>query len=270
MSVFEREFREMTTDKKVALVTGGSRGIGFGIAAALADSGFDIAINGRRDSALVADAITRLQAAGSKAKYFRADIADRPARAAMLLEIQQHFGRLDVLVNNAGVAPDPRADVMDATEESFDRLIAINLKGPYFLTQAVARWMARQREAQGQSWRGCIINISSVSAAMASTDRGDYCISKAGIAMTTQLWAARLAEFGVDVYEIRPGIVTTDMTTTSKEKYDRLIAAGLTIEQRWGTPQDVGRAAAVLAKGEISYATGQILHIDGGMTIARL
>jgi NAD(P)-dependent dehydrogenase (short-subunit alcohol dehydrogenase family) len=260
----------MTTDRKVALVTGGSRGIGFGIASALADSGFDIAINGRRDPALVAEAVTRLQAAGSKVKYFPADIADRPARAAMLLEIQQHFGRLDVLVNNAGVTPEPRADLLDATEESFDRLMTVDLKGPYFLTQAVARWMSRQREAQGQSWHGCIINISSVSATMASIDRGDYCIAKAGIAMMTKLWAARLAEFGIDVYEIRPGIVATDMTTLAKEKYDRLIAAGSTVEQRWGTLQDVGRAAAVLAKGEISYATGQILHIDGGLTIARL
>ncbi|MGD0464176.1 MAG: 3-ketoacyl-ACP reductase [Tepidisphaeraceae bacterium] len=260
----------MTSLKKVALVTGGSRGIGFSIAAALADSGFDIAINGRRDSAQVVEAVAKLQSAGSKVMYFRADIADRPARAAMLLEVEQNFGRLDVLVNNAGVAPDERADLLDATEESFDRLIAVNLKAPYFLTQAVARWMARQRHDLGQSWRGCIINISSVSATVASTDRGDYCIAKAGLAMTTRLWAARLAEFGIDVYEIRPGIVATDMTALVKEKYDRLIAAGLTVDNRWGTPQDVARAAAMLARGEISYATGQVLHIDGGLTIARL
>jgi NAD(P)-dependent dehydrogenase (short-subunit alcohol dehydrogenase family) len=270
MFVFERDFNAMTTDRKAALVTGSTRGIGFGIAAALADNGFDIAINGRRDAAQVADAVNRLQAAGSKVKYYRADIADRPARAAMLLEIQQNFGRLDVLVNNAGVAPDPRADLLDATEESYDRLMAVNLKGPYFLTQAVARWMVRQRQAQGQSWRGCIINVSSVSATMASTDRGDYCIAKAGVAMTTKLWASRLAEFGIDVYEIRPGVVATDMTAAAKEKYDKLIAAGLTIESRWGTPQDIGRAALVLARGDLSYATGQILHIDGGLTVGRL
>ena len=192
----------MTGEKKVALVTGGSRGIGFGIAAALADSGFDIAVNGRRDSAQVAEAVGKLQAAGTKVMYFRADIADRPARAAMLLEIEQNFGRLDVLVNNAGVASDERADLLNATDESFDRLIAVNLKGPYFLTQSVARWMARQRQAQGQSWRGCIINISSANATMASADHGDYCIASAGIAMATQLWAARLAQFGIDVYEI--------------------------------------------------------------------
>lgn len=260
----------MGNAKKVALVTGGSRGIGFGIATALAGSGFDIAVNGRRDQTEVAEAIGNLQSAGAKVLYLRGDVSDRAARAAMLEQIERSLGRLDVLVNNAGVAPDTRADLLDASEESFDRLISINLKGPYFLTQAAARWMMRQRQQQGPSWRGCIINISSVSATAASVNRGDYCISKAGIAMATQLWAARLAEFGIDVYEIRPGIVATDMTAGVREKYDRLIADGLTVEKRWGTPQDVGRAAAVLARGEISYATGQVLHIDGGMTILRL
>lgn len=260
----------MANEKKVALVTGGSRGIGLGIASALAKAGFDLAINGRRDGAEVAEALGKLNSAGAKTLYLRGDIADRAARAEMLEKIEQEFGRLDVLVNNAGVAPDARADLLDATEESFDRLISINLKGPYFLTQAVARWMTRQRQAIGQSWRGCIINISSVSATVASVNRGDYCITKAGIAMASQLWAARLAEFGIDVYEIRPGIIATDMTAGMTEKYDRLIASGLTIENRWGTPDDVGRAAAVLAKGDLPYATGQVLHIDGGMTVARL
>ncbi len=188
----------------------------------------------------------------------------------MVTQIEKKYGRLDVLVNNAGVAPDVRADILDAGEESFDRLVSINLKGPYFLTQQVARWMVRQRESAGNSWRGCIINISSVSATVTSVNRGDYCITKAGIAMASQLWATRLAEFSIDVYEIRPGVIATDMTSGVTEKYDRLIAGGLTIEKRWGTPEDVGRAAAVLAKGELSYATGQVLHIDGGMTIARL
>jgi NAD(P)-dependent dehydrogenase (short-subunit alcohol dehydrogenase family) len=163
-----------------------------------------------------------------------------------------------------------RADILDATEESFDRLMAINLKGPYFLTQAAAKWMARQSQAAGKGWRGCIINISSVSAAVASVNRGDYCITKAGIAMASMLWAARLAEFGIDVYEIRPGIIATDMTAGVTEKYDRLIAGGLTIEKRWGTPEDVGKAAATLARGDVPYATGQVLHVDGGMTVARL
>lgn len=260
----------MAEARKVALVTGGSRGIGFGIATALAESGFDLAINGRREAADVADAIASLQKLGAKVLYLRGDVADSGARDAMLEQIRKEFGRLDVLVNNAGVAPDVRADILDATEESFDRLISINLKGPYFLTQAAARWMIRQRQEQGQGWRGCIINVSSVSATVASVNRGDYCISKAGIAMATQLWAARLGEFGIEVYEIRPGIVATDMTAGVTEKYDRLIDGGLTIEKRWGTPRDVGRAAAMLARGELSYATGQVLHIDGGMTIPRL
>jgi NAD(P)-dependent dehydrogenase (short-subunit alcohol dehydrogenase family) len=260
----------MANEKKVALVTGASRGIGLGIATALAQSGFDVAIDDLHEPAAVAEAIAAVQSAGARVMYVRADVSDPAARAAMLQQIEQGFGRLDVLVNNAGVAPRVRADLLDATEESFDRLISINLKGPYFLTQAVARWMVRQRQQGEQGWRGCIINLSSVSATVASVNRGDYCISKAGIAMASQLWAARLAEFGIDVYEIRPGIISTDMTAGVKEKYDRLIAEGLTIEKRWGTPQDVGRAAAVLARGELSYATGQVLHIDGGMTIWRL
>jgi NAD(P)-dependent dehydrogenase (short-subunit alcohol dehydrogenase family) len=260
----------MAETRKVALVTGGSRGIGLGVATALAESGFDLAINGRRDAADVTDALDSLRKAGSKVVYLRGDVADRQARAAMLEQIRQDFGRLDVLVNNAGVAPDVRADILDASEESFDRLISVNLKGPYFLTQAVARWMVRQRQEHGEGWRGCIINVSSVSATVASVNRGDYCISKAGIAMATQLWAARLAEFGIEVYEIRPGIVATDMTAGVTEKYDRLIAGGLTVQKRWGTPRDVGRAAAMLARGELSYATGQVLHIDGGLTLPRL
>jgi NAD(P)-dependent dehydrogenase (short-subunit alcohol dehydrogenase family) len=260
----------MANEKKVALVTGASRGIGLGIATALAQSGFDLAIDDVHEPAVVAGALAALQSAGGKTMYVRADVSDPAARAAMLQKIEQSFGRLDVLVNNAGVAPRVRADLLDATEESFDRLISINLKGPYFLTQAVARWMIRQREQGGPGWRGCIINISSCSATVASINRGDYCISKAGIAMASQLWATRLAEFGVDVYEIRPGIIASDMTAGVKEKYDRLIAEGLTIEKRWGTPQDVGRAAAMLARGELPYATGQVINIDGGMTIARL
>jgi 3-oxoacyl-[acyl-carrier protein] reductase len=260
----------MAAEKRVALVTGGSRGIGLGIATALARNGFDVAINGRREAGDVADALNTLKSAGTNVLYLRGDVADRAARAEMLKNIEQHFGRLDVLVNNAGVAPDVRADILDASEESFDRLISINLKGPYFLTQATAKWMIRQRHAKGENWRGCIINVSSVSATVASVNRGDYCITKAGIAMASQLWAVRLAEFGIDVYEIRPGIIATDMTSGVKEKYDNLIGGGLTIEKRWGTPEDVGRAATVLARGELSYATGQVLQIDGGMTVARL
>jgi NAD(P)-dependent dehydrogenase (short-subunit alcohol dehydrogenase family) len=255
--------------RKVALVTGGSRGIGLGVARTLASSGFNLAINGRRDPADVAGVIDALKSLGIDALYCQGDVADLNDHARMLAEIRARWGRLDVLVNNAGVAPDVRADILDATPESFDRLIRINLRGPYFLSQAAARWMIEQRKADA-TFRGCIVNVSSVSATVASVNRGDYCISKAGVAMATQLWAARLAEFGIDVYEVRPGVIATDMTSGVKDKYDKLIADGLTIEKRWGTPDDVGSAVAVLARGELRYATGQVLNIDGGMTLQRL
>lgn len=260
----------MATGRKVALITGGSRGIGLGVATALGKSGFDLAINGRRSADEVASTITQLAATGAKVQYLRGDVANRQDHAAMLEQIRQTYGRLDVLVNNAGVAPETRADILEASEESFDRLISINLKGPYFLTQAVAKWMIEQRQAAGENWRGCIINVSSISATVVSVNRGDYCISKAGIAMATQLWAARLAEFGIDVFEIRPGIITTDMTAGVTEKYDRLFANGLAGHKRWGTPEDVGRAAAMLARGDLPYSPGQVIMVDGGITLARL
>ncbi len=255
--------------KRVALITGGSRGIGFGVAQALARSGFDVVINGRRDASDVADAIKTLEGLGAKVLYCRADVASRDDHASMLASIKQTFGRLDVLVNNAGVAPDVRADILDAGEESFDRLIKINLRGPYFLTQSAAKWMIEQKNAD-ENFKGVIVNVSSISANVASVNRGDYCISKAGVAMATQLWAVRLAEFGIDVFEVRPGIIATDMTRGVTEKYDKLIAGGLTLEKRWGTPKDVGNAVAVLARGELSYATGQVLMVDGGLTSLRL
>ena len=258
----------MADIRHVALVTGGARGIGLGISTALARAGFDLAINGRRSEAEVADALLPLRRIGTKVLYLQADVARRSDHAAMVDAIQKTFGRLDVLINNAGVAPDVRADILDASEESFDRLMSINLKGPYFLTQAVAKHMIAHKPAS--EWRGRIINVSSISATIASVNRGDYCISKAGITMATQLWAARLAEFGIEVYEVRPGIIATDMTAGVKEKYDRLFANGLALENRWGTPDDVGRTVAALAKGDIPYATGQILTIDGGLSILRL
>ncbi|MGN6506247.1 MAG: 3-ketoacyl-ACP reductase [Tepidisphaeraceae bacterium] len=258
-----------SSNRKVALITGGSRGIGFGVAKALAASGFNVAINGRREAAEIEPALAELRSAGVDALYCRADVAELPDHTAMLNAIRERFGRLDVLVNNAGVAPSVRADVLEATPESFDRLISINLRGPYFLTQAAARWMVEQRQANPQ-FRGCVINVSSCSATVVSVNRGDYCISKAGVAMATQIWAARLAEFGIDAYEVRPGVIATDMTSGVTAKYDKLIAEGLTVEKRWGKPEDVGSAVAALARGEIPYATGQVLNIDGGMTLQRL
>ena len=253
----------------MALVTGGSRGIGRGIAEALADNGFDLAINGVREAAENTDVLTALRARGAEAQYCRGDVAAASDRDQIVASVRERFGRLDVLVNNAGVAPAARADILEAGEDSFDRVIAINLKGPYFLTQLVARWMVEQHKADA-AWRGAIVNISSVSATEASINRGDYCVSKAGVAMATQLWAHRLAEFGIAVYEVRPGIIHTDMSAPVADKYDRLVANGLTVENRWGEPDDVGRAVTMLARGDLTYATGNVLNIDGGLTLRRL
>ncbi len=255
--------------KRVALVTGGSRGIGLGIAEALAESGFDVAINGVREVAAVEDVVQSLARRGSEVVYCRGDVAVAAERHGVVDAVRARFGRLDVLVNNAGVAPAVRADILEASEESFDRIVGVNLKGPYFLTQLVARWMIDQRAAE-RTFSGVIVNVSSVSATEASINRGDYCISKAGVAMATKLWAHRLAEHGIAVYEVRPGIITTDMTAPVKEKYDRLMAGGLTVENRWGMPEDVGRAVAMLSRGELTYATGNVLMIDGGLTLRRL
>jgi NAD(P)-dependent dehydrogenase (short-subunit alcohol dehydrogenase family) len=255
--------------KRVALVTGGSRGIGLGVARALAGAGFDVAINGRRPEADIADALAELRKLGADALYCQADVADVDAHGPMLDAIVQRFGRLNVLVNNAGVAPDVRADVLDATPESFDRLIRINLRGPYFLTQKFARRLIEQRKAD-PAFTGSIVNVSSVSATMASVNRGDYSISKAGVAMATKVWAARLGEFGIPVYEVRPGIIRTDMTAGVTEKYDAMIAAGAFVEPRWGEPEDIGRAVAVFASGQLTYATGAVLTVDGGLSIERL
>jgi NAD(P)-dependent dehydrogenase (short-subunit alcohol dehydrogenase family) len=257
------------TSKRVALVTGGSRGIGLGISKELAESGFDLAVAGRRPELDVAAAVAVLAARGADVLYCRGDVAVEEHRQSMIDAVRRRFGRIDVLVNNAGVAPDARADLLDATQASFDRVLQINLRGPFFLTQLVARWMREEWEGD-RNFSGAIINVSSISAEVASVDRGDYCISKAGVSMATRLWAARLAEYGVAVYEIRPGVIRTDMTDPVAEKYDRLIAQGLCVEPRWGTPEDVGRAAALLARGELPYATGAVLHIDGGLTLRRL
>jgi NAD(P)-dependent dehydrogenase (short-subunit alcohol dehydrogenase family) len=253
----------------IALVTGGYRGIGLGIAAALADDGYQVIITGRRDRSETYQVLESLSHGGVNAEYVQADVSKAADRKRLMDTVEQRFGRLDVLVNNAGVAPRIRADILEASEESFDELISINLKGPYFLTQLAAQWMIRQKRADS-SYRGCIINVSSCSATVASVSRGDYCISKAGIAMATKLWVVRLAEFGIDVYEIRPGIIQTGMTQAVKAKYDALIQGDLLLEKRWGTPSDIGKAAAMLARGDLPYASGSVLEIDGGLTVSRL
>jgi NAD(P)-dependent dehydrogenase (short-subunit alcohol dehydrogenase family) len=255
--------------RRTALVTGGSRGIGLGICRELAAAGFDLAVNGRRSESLVGEVMAELNAHDITAVYCPGDVSNSRERAAVLEKTREKFGRLDVLVNNAGVAPEKRADVLEAGEESFDRVMGNNLKGPYFLTQSAAQWMIAQRKADA-AFHGCIVNISSMSATVASVDRGDYCISKAGMAMATRVWAARLAEFGIDVFEVRPGLILTDMTAGVKDKYNQLIAGGLTVQKRWGEARDVGKAVAVLARGELPYATGQVLVVDGGLTLQRI
>jgi 3-oxoacyl-[acyl-carrier protein] reductase len=259
----------MTNPKKVALITGGTRGIGLGIARCLAIEGCDIAVCGLRRPEETGGAVSELRGAGAEVLYCRCDVSDPSERAAMLAEIRRRFGRLDVLVNNAGMAPKRRADILEATEESFQQLIRVNLQGPYFLTQAAANWMIQQRAADPRS-ACCVVNISSISAAVASPSRGEYCVSKAGLSMATQLWAARLSEYGIPVYEVRPGLIATDMTAGIKEKYDKLIGEGLLPQARWGLPEDVGKAVALLVRGDLAYSTGQVLMVDGGFSLRRL
>ena len=255
--------------KRVALVTGGTRGIGFGVATALGHEGFNLCICGLRSAEAAEESLAKLRTTGAEVLYVRADIGSKTDRAALLQAIEAHYGALHVLVNNAGVAPEVRTDILEATEESFERLMRINLQGPYFLTQAAAKWMIRQKK-NDPAHAGCIINVTSMSAEVASVNRGDYCVSKAGLGMATKLFAARLGEFGISVYEIRPGIIATDMTAGVASKYDALIANGLLVEPRWGRPEDIGRAAAMLARGDLPYGTGTILHVDGGLTLPRL
>ena len=255
--------------RKVAIVTGGARGIGFGISSALAADGMNLAILGTRPETAVTTALQPLRDAGNRVVYVQGSIAESQDRQRLIDTVDAEFGRLNLLVNNAGVAPKVRADILEATEESFDFVMTTNLKGPYFLTQLAAQYMVKQRQTAPEKTAG-IINVSSISATVASPSRGEYCLSKAGVSMATRLWAVRLGEFGIPVYEIQPGVIRTDMTSTVTEKYDRLIADGLCVDSRWGTPEDIGRAVAMLARGDLPYATGQVLHLDGGMTLQRL
>ena len=254
------------SETPVAMVTGSARGIGSAIAVRLAECGFDLALADLADCSGTAEVVART---GRAALCIVADVAKAADRASAVKQVEDRFARLDVLVNNAGVAPKVRADILEAGAESYDRVMGINLKGPYFLTQSVAAWMIRQRKAHPDRWL-CIVNISSMSAYTASVSRGEYCLSKAGVSMATKLWAVRLAEHGIGVYEIRPGIIATDMTAAVKDKYDKLIAEGLTPIRRWGRPEDVARAVAVCARGELAFSTGQVLNVDGGFHLRSL
>jgi len=261
----------------VALITGSSRGIGRGIALALARSGHDVMINyaGRLEAAqqTARDAQNAARAEGQsiRAPICQADIGKPDDRARLIDAVRDQLGRLDVLVNNAGITSIGRRDILEAEEEEFDRLMAINLKGPFFLTQRAANWMLEQASADSPpAFSPKIITISSISAIAVSTNRADYCIAKTALGMMTQLYASRLAAHGIRVFEVRPGIIDSDMTAPVRDKYDKLLKEGLTPIRRWGTPEDVGRAVAALASDAFPYSTGDIIHVDGGYHIRRL
>lgn len=256
---------------KTALVTGGSRGIGFGIAQKLAAEGWRVIINGVRAKESVEDALEALKELGGEPAYAQGSIASVEGRQSILDTVDSVTDGmpLNLLVNNAGVAPKRRLDLLETTEENYDFVVDTNLKGAFFLTQAVANGMVAERQSNSD-FAACIVNVSSISATVASVNRGEYCIAKAGLSMVTQLFAVRLGEHGIPVYEVRPGVIKTDMTAGVAEKYDRLIAEGLCVTPRWGYPEDVGQAVAALARGELPYSTGQVIMIDGGLTLPRL
>jgi len=255
--------------RPVAMITGGTRGIGLGIAQSLATAGYDLLLCGRRAETEVEYALADLRRYNVSVKYVQADISQTDDRQSLVEAGKSTYQRLHVLVNNAGIAPRERTDILDLKEDDFGQMLQVNLQGGFFLTQLAAQWMIEQRQVDA-GFHGKVINISSISASVASVNRAAYCIAKAGVSMATRLWAVRLAEFGIAVYEVQPGIIKTDMTAAVQEKYDRLIADGLLLEERWGTPEDVGKAVCALATGQLPYATGQVLVLDGGLTLPRL
>jgi 3-oxoacyl-[acyl-carrier protein] reductase len=255
--------------RKTALVTGGTRGIGLGIARALAAERFGLVLCGQRAEADVEDVLTQLRDVAPAVHYVAADLSRADDRARLVAEVRERVGALNALVNNAGRGPRVRADLLDATEESFEELLRTNLQGPYFLTQAIARDQVARR-ATDPAFGAAIVFVTSVSAEMASINRGDYCVSKAGLSMAARLFAVRLAGEGIPVYEVRPGIIATDMTAAVAGRYDALIADGLVPERRWGQPEDVGRVVAALVRGDAPYSTGSIVTVDGGLSVPRL
>jgi len=283
--VLKERLVALLRSNRVALITGASRGIGRGIALELAKIGFDLVINyasnskAARQTADDCIALARKSGHIIRAEICQADISKAADRRNLVSFAKSEFHRLDLLVNNAGVAPDVRADILDATEDSFDRLININVKGPYFLTQLAARWMLSfvtklqtsvPRKDSPPPYLPKIVTISSISSYTASVNRGDYCISKAALSMLTPLFAARLAKWGIKVCEIRPGLIATDMTKSVKEKYDKLIYGGLTPIERWGTPEDVGKAVVAIAQDLLPFSTGEVINVDGGFHLRRL
>ena len=264
------------SERPAAIVTGASRGIGKAIAIKLAALGYDLLISsrglgadGKPDDSVALQARSQIEQAGTKCEVIRSDVSNAEDRVKLVEFAKSNFGRCDMLVNNAGVAPDKRNDILEADEQSYDRVMNINLKGPYFLTQLVANWMIEQkRQFSGRAFR--IVTISSLSAYTSSPGRGQYCISKAGLSMMTKLYADRLAEYDIGVFEIRPGIIATDMTKIVTDKYDKLIAEGLLPTKRWGQPEDVAQAVSAIAEGKLDYSTGQAIDVDGGFHLRRL
>ena len=249
--------------KKTAIITGGAGGIGFGTARQLASDGFNIAIFDIKDAPSVSEKIGQLDAIGSDTMYFQGNIAQVDACYHFVEKVMERYGKIDVLVNNSGVAPMVRADLLETSEESIDYVFGVNIKGTFFMSQAVARRMVEQRD-------GIIINISSISAYTSSVNRPEYCMSKSAISMMTVLFADRLADQGVRVYEIRPCVIRTDMTASVTEKYDRMIAEGVFPIKRWGYREDVAKAVALFAGGALPYSTGEVINVDGGFHLRRM
>jgi 3-oxoacyl-[acyl-carrier protein] reductase len=266
------EGRELIADRRspIALITGGTRGIGLGIARALAADGWQLALCGIRPDEGVRTVVDELRRAGAPdVLYAVCDVANAGDRRRLVEQVIDRFGGVNALVNNAGRAPAVRADLLEASEENFEDLVRTNLQGPYFLTQHIARLMV-ERRAHNPSLPASIVFVTSVSAEMASINRGEYCVSKAGLAMATKLFAVRLAPHGIPVYEVRPGIIATDMTARVRDLYDRRIAEGLVPEGRWGQAEDVGRVVAALVRGDLPHATGSVIHVDGALSVPRL
>lgn len=256
--------------KKYASVTGSRRGIGLGIVKALAAEGYSVIVSDIVSAEEAQPVIDELKSQGIDASYIKCDISKAEDRAHFVKTIEENYGRLDVHVNNAGVAPRVRLDILETTEESFDFLMNINLKGTFFMCQAISNMMIRMKGKNLEDYTPRIVNIASMSAYTSSTNRGEYCISKAGISMVTKLFADKLAEYGIPVFEVRPGIIMTDMTAVVKEKYEKMIAEGVTPIKRFGYPEDVANCVMAAVSGRLDFATGQVLNADGGFHIRRL
>jgi NAD(P)-dependent dehydrogenase (short-subunit alcohol dehydrogenase family) len=262
--------------RPAAIVTGASRGIGKGIAKELASLGYDLVINhfdftteGQPDESRAVQTQREIKELGADCEILRGDVSSAEDRSSLVALARTRFGRCDMLVNNAGVAPSKRMDLLEATEASFDRVMGINLKGPYFLTQQVANWMIEQKKTHPErAFR--IVSTGSISSYTSSPARGEYCVSKAGISMMTKLYSDRLSEYNIGVFEISPGIIETDMTSVVKDKYDKLITEGLTPIKRWGQPEDIAKAVGAIAEGRLDFSTGQVINVDGGFHLRRL